>query len=303
MIRKSLAILLAAILMLSIGVVGVSAAEDEIAETGTSGKVYFQVPSDWSNVSTIFCHVWRIGGDPFFSWQAKKEKCKDEGNGLWSYDLSTLDSSTTVTGGIQNDGQFPPYAIIFSANTGMQTYDLELNLACAGDTVVAGETLRSPVDSEKTCLVARWKNNGGTYHPIIQIDSLGELFDPDNTGKDPIFNQQTGELIQPGTGNQGNTDASNNNGGNSGGTNNGGNSGGNNSGGSNNGGSNNSGTNSGGSNGGSNSGSGGSGGSGSNSVNSGQDTDMLFIALGAMLAAAAVVAVFIIIGKKKVKQS
>lgn len=278
MFKKVLSLALAAMLLLSVGVVGAFAAETDVETTAASGKVYFEVPADWKNFTTIFCHIWEVEGESFYSWQAKKEKCKDEGNGKWSYDLSTLDGSTTVTGGMQSGKS---YAIIFSNNNGLQTYDLNMGPDCAGDTVYTGETLRNPVDSEKTCLVARWRANGSKYHPVVQYDSLGDLFDPDNTGAEVQQSQAAEEDPSKAAENGGSSNGGSSNGGSSnGGSSNGGSS----NGGSSNGGSSNGGS----SNGGSSNGGGSSTGT-SNSVNSGEGTAVIFIAIGTMLAAAAIV--------------
>lgn len=164
------------------------------AETVPSGaendtKIYFEVPEDWINFSTIYCHIWERDGEAFFSWQTKKEKCKDEGNGIWSYDTSVLATSTTVSGGMRF---LSPYTVIFSNNLGQYTYDLAMSTECIGDTVYTGETVGSPISPKKIFLVARWRECGSFYHPIVQYDYFGNLIDPDNVG---IGNERPHEVI------------------------------------------------------------------------------------------------------------
>lgn len=52
------------------------------------------------------------------------------------------------------------YCVIFSADTGMQTYNTIMNGNCLGDTCyVTGNLLENPADSWKTCTEAAWKNH------------------------------------------------------------------------------------------------------------------------------------------------
>lgn len=190
MFKRFLSLALAVILVMSLGVIAISAAEVEIEDTEASGKIYFEVPGEWKNYKTIFCHIWEVGGDSFYSWQAKAERCVEESDGKWSYDLSALDKSKEVSGGMVADKK---YAVIFSADTGVQTYDLLMGLPCIGDTAYGKETIMNPVDSEKTCVVARWKANGKDFYPVVQIDSLGNLVDPDNKGKENLDQTQPQE--------------------------------------------------------------------------------------------------------------
>lgn len=159
MFKKILCLCMALVMIAGMAVIGVSAAEEEEA------KLYFQVPSDWNNYKKIFCHIWPYGGDALANWQSKKETCTDEGNGLYSYD-------PTKVGGL-SDGV--TYCIIFSADTGMQTYDAVMTTACYGDTLYCdGTTCENPEDSNKTALIARWKKNA-SYGPVLAITSIGNI--------------------------------------------------------------------------------------------------------------------------------
>ena len=187
--KRIFAIALAVVIVLSMAVVAVSAAEvsegavgadsnnsagaDTSSSTsGAGNKVYFDA-SGWKNVSIVYCHIWKRGGDAFFGWQAKKEKCTSEGGTKYSYDIDTLSQSTQLSGGLQN-GQ--DYCIIFSANTGKQTYDCTFGKACIGDTAkLTGKLIENPVDSEKKADEAVWSKNSGSYGPHLAFTSIGNI--------------------------------------------------------------------------------------------------------------------------------
>ncbi len=157
MFKKILCLAMILVMVASMAVIGVSAADT---------KIYFELPSDWNNVNAVFCHVWPVGGDAFFNWQSKKEKCVDEGNGIYSYDTKKLSGFGAGT-----------YCVIFSADTGMQTYDTVFSSACLGDTVYCdGTKFENPEDSNKTAVAAYWKNQSkSAYGPVLAITSIGNV--------------------------------------------------------------------------------------------------------------------------------
>ena len=158
MFKKILCLALALICVASMAVIGVSAADT---------KVYFEVPSDWKNYKSVFCHIWVYGGDSLASWQSKKEKCTLEDDGRYSYDPSKVGGLT--------DGEY--YGVIFSNDIGQQTYDTLMSTACFGDTLYCdGTTYENPQDSSKTGLAAFWKGQDrAQYGPIMQVTSIGNL--------------------------------------------------------------------------------------------------------------------------------
>lgn len=160
MFKKIISIVLALMVLVSMAAMAttVSAADN---------KIYFEVPSDWQNFKFVFCHIWVYNGDSLASWQSKKEKCVDEGNGIYSYDLSKV-------GGLEA-GQY--YGVIFSLDIGAQTYDTIMTTACIGDTLYCNDTIyENPQDSSKTCRAAFWKNqNPAQFGPVMQITSIGNL--------------------------------------------------------------------------------------------------------------------------------
>ena len=102
------------------------------AEDKTSSDyIYFQVPTEtsiaWKNFSLVFCHIWSEGNDggDFYAWQSKDERCTDLGNGYWAYDVTGLEFKEDAC-----------YAVIFSNENGMQTYNLSFTSDCLGDIVV-----------------------------------------------------------------------------------------------------------------------------------------------------------------------
>lgn len=170
-------ILAVLVLMLSAMTFTVSA-EDKTS----SDYIYFQVPTAssiaWKNFSIVFCHIWSEGNDggDFYAWQSKNERCIDLENGYWAYDVTGLEFKEDST-----------YAVIFSNENGLQTYNLTLTSDCLGDIVVCdGDTCVNPVDSAKQCTVARWLTNRDTVHPVAQIGSEGGMVDPDGISNDDI---------------------------------------------------------------------------------------------------------------------
>ena len=159
MIKKILCLMLALVCVASMAVIGVSAADDT--------TIFFEVPSDWNNYSTVYCHIWVYGGDSFAAWQSKKEKCTAVEGNLFAYDISKV--------GALEDGTY--YAVIFSTDAGWQTYDTLMGSACYGDTLYCeGTVYENPADSSKTALAAFWKGQDATvYGPVKQLTSIGNL--------------------------------------------------------------------------------------------------------------------------------
>lgn len=195
MFKKIASLVLAATMMIGTAAVSVSAAEadveavaaeesaavsadessevgaDSSSEVGAGSVVYFDVKaSGWGNVSKVFCHIWRADGSGDWpSWQTKKELCTyDKTTGIATYDLSKTGNDIK-----KSDGNV--YCVIFSANTGMQTYNTIMSGSCIGDTLYCnGEQIENPEDSEKKAAVAVWKNNPNCG-PEKKITSTGNI--------------------------------------------------------------------------------------------------------------------------------
>lgn len=184
MFKKILGIALALVLVLSMGIICASAAETDVAETGAAETISFDANSaGWKNFSQVYCHVWAWDGkDTWPVWQSKAERCTDNGDGTWSYDLSK-------TGNAIQSGR--TYCVIFSADTGVQTYDLCFNTSCIGDTAYCdGTTYENPADSNKTAQAAFWKS--GACGPVFQVTSIGNIagtYVPEETTPEEIFDK------------------------------------------------------------------------------------------------------------------
>lgn len=143
--------------MLAMGGLAVSAAStDENVGNGT--KIYFDIDSTgWENYTTIYCHIWRADGTgEWTNWQTRKEICTKEDNGLYSYDVAKTGNADEIV----QSGDHNYYCVIFSADTGMQTYNTIMNGNCLGDTCyVTGNLLENPAGSWKKCTEAAWKNH------------------------------------------------------------------------------------------------------------------------------------------------
>ena len=142
---------------------------DASSEVEAGNVIKFDVKkSGWNNVKTVFCHTWKVDGE-LPVWQSKSEKCNyDASTGIATYDLSKANYQIS-----KSDGK--NYLVIFSANTGMQTYDTVMSGACIGDTMYCtGEEIENPVDSEKKAKVAKWENHSDCG-PQKKITSTGKI--------------------------------------------------------------------------------------------------------------------------------
>lgn len=144
---------------------------DASSEVEAGNVIKFDVKkSGWNNVKTVFCHVWKADGSGDWpAWQSKKEKCKyDSSTGIATYDLSK--TGNTIS---KSDGRV--YCVIFSANTGMQSYNAIMSGNCIGDTLYCtGNQLENPEDSEKKANEAKWQNNSDCG-PEKKITSTGNV--------------------------------------------------------------------------------------------------------------------------------
>jgi hypothetical protein len=142
-------------------VVCASAADTSGSSSGAGSTIYFDA-SGWENVETVYCHIWKRGGEAFYTWQSKKELCKSVGDNIWAYDSPTLKSGED-------------YYIIFSCNTGKQTYECTFGTPCFGDTLkLTGNKVENPVDSEKKADEAVWTKSS-SYGPHLAFTSIGNI--------------------------------------------------------------------------------------------------------------------------------
>ncbi len=178
MFKKIISLMLVALTIISIGAIAVSAAEttdvtvsaDESSDVAAAANtITFEQPSDWKNVKAMYCHVWMCiddGSVKWPAWKSKAEKMTNNGDGTWTYDVSKLGANAI------DPNKGGAYAVIFAADTGMQTYNLVFGADCLGDTAYAtGTKFENPEDSAKTCIEAAWKS--GKYGPEKKILSTG----------------------------------------------------------------------------------------------------------------------------------
>ncbi len=187
MFKKILSVMLVALMIVSVGAVAVSAADvadvtvaadtssSEVAAEENSdvaaaaNTITFEQPDSWKNVKAMYCHVWMCVDDKSVkwpSWKSKAEKMTDNGDGTWTFDVSKLGANAI------DPNKGAAYAVIFAADTGMQTYNLVFGADCIGDTAyVTGNTFENPEDSAKSCTEALWRS--GKYGPEKKILSTG----------------------------------------------------------------------------------------------------------------------------------
>lgn len=147
---------------------------DAGSEAVSAGSVIkFDVKKSGWNLETtkkVYAHVWKADGSGKWpDWQSKKEQCTyDSSTGIATYDLSKTGNTISPS-----DGRV--YCVIFSANTGMQTYNTIMSGSCIGDTMYCtGEQIENPEDSEKKANVAVWENNPDCG-PEKKITSTGNI--------------------------------------------------------------------------------------------------------------------------------
>ncbi len=165
--RKFLCVVLA--IVLALGAFSVTAFASESVEYAGNPLNFDANTTGWKNYKKIFCHIWEYGGDSFYAWQSKKEACTDkDGDGIWTYDLD----AKAIT---FEEGKL--YAVVFSNENGLQTYNLLLDTTVIGDTAYCDGTIyENPEDSTKTAQAAFWRNqNPKEFGPELCITSIGNV--------------------------------------------------------------------------------------------------------------------------------
>ena len=137
-------------------------AESDAASTGANTIKYDNSGTNWAGPVQFYVYCPEDDTKPFGEWGSKKLNGTDEGNNIWSYDASALESGKQ-------------YCIIFADKTsGDQTYDLMMDTSCFGDTAKAtGNSIENPVDSNKTAKEAKWASS--SLGPRLQITSIGNV--------------------------------------------------------------------------------------------------------------------------------
>ena len=148
----------------------IPASAEQIAESGSSSKIYFDAATTgWSNYEYICCFLWDIDSyDDPIAWGSKKGRCTNEGDGIWSFDFDDHGISLYEGGS---------YYVMFSSDWNTDTYPLLIGPECFGDTAyVTGNTIENPADSSKWSYEAKWKNaDSSQFGPVLMITSIGNV--------------------------------------------------------------------------------------------------------------------------------
>ncbi len=143
---------------------------------GGEYKINFDVKkSGWNLVKSVYCHIWSTDGSPTSSgedwpaWQTKTELCTyNAETGIATFDLSKTGHEFS-----KDDGKV--YYVIFSSNTGIETYYTVMSGSCIGDTMYCnGQLIENPQDSAKKSNVAVWENNPDCG-PAKMVTSTGNI--------------------------------------------------------------------------------------------------------------------------------
>ncbi len=138
---------------------------DDIPSVGGKTINFYLYSTGWSSNSEVLFYVYEVStGEGLIPWGSKKLIGTNRGDGICSYDPSLMN----LVPGIQ-------YAIIFyDRKSGDQTYDLLFDTSCLGDIAYCtGNRLENPVDCNKTCKEAKWKNS--SLGSRLQITSIGNV--------------------------------------------------------------------------------------------------------------------------------
>ena len=123
MMKRLFCLTLVAVMLLSVFAFSFSAAEvNDKAVTGADVIKFDNSITKWTGPVQFF--VYDPEGEELIPWGSKKLNGTDEGNNIWSKDLSEY--------GLESGKQ---YCVIFcDASTGAQTYDLVFDASCFGKT-------------------------------------------------------------------------------------------------------------------------------------------------------------------------
>lgn len=145
-----------------------------IAESGKDiewmeSKIYFDVKSaGWIGYKRIMMYLYNVDtGDVLLPWASKKTAMTDEGNGIYSFDLSSFDLDFNTN-----------YVCVFNDDTGACTYDLLINTPCFGHTAYCtGKSIEDPVNYNKSVQEVKWDSSDVScvYDSPIAITSIGNV--------------------------------------------------------------------------------------------------------------------------------
>ena len=151
-------------------------AEADSEAVGSGNVVYFDTSTanGWGEnliKQGVFFFLRDIKEGEIITWGSKKGKMKSEGNGIYSYDLGEKDIE------LKSDHQ---YAVNFAAGDrwSVQTCDLLIGEPCFGHTAsCTGKLVENNIDSNKKNNEVFWDNgvDQSKYAPPLIITSIGNV--------------------------------------------------------------------------------------------------------------------------------
>ena len=209
MLKKSISVLLAVLMMVSVLTVGIvtAGATDYSGVTTDSGKLYFDANSTgWDMTdSKIAFYAFPLSDDvstPYKGWGGRRLQGSDaDKDGIWEFSPTNW----KLEDGVQ-------YKIIFAkadkTNAWVaQTYDLYFDTTCLGHIAYCNGTIyENPADSSKTALAAVFDGKDATeFGPVLQVSSIGNVVGTcPEQGKTPydifvdfisVVNSETGTTV------------------------------------------------------------------------------------------------------------
>ena len=182
--KKIFSLFLAIVIVVSMVTVAMVSTSANVDESGLNGKyskaIHFDVNSaKWgAGVKAVYCHIYNYSGTDgkeYTQWQTKGERCEyDKETGIATYYLQTgIDKGAYGLSTIDSSNK---WVIMFSANTGAETYTLLFNSNCFGDTVIADPNTKfeHTIDPEKLSIKISYKNNTNLTAPKC-ITSTGKI--------------------------------------------------------------------------------------------------------------------------------
>lgn len=142
-----------------------------------ANSLTFQIPYQWTDFTNIYCHIWDMEtGETYTNWQSNKEKCEIY------YDSVEYNADTNIGISLSYD---TVYGVIFSTDTGEQTYPAIYYFPLTHGTLCTGDTYVSSIEDEGSAsrLQAKWWN-GREYADLSAYENAFGLY------KNVIFSSQ-----------------------------------------------------------------------------------------------------------------
>lgn len=156
MCKKIVSVFIAVLMVASMATVAITSVS-AASPSFSGGTIYWECP--WDVAKQAYCHVYGSDGTALYDWQTKDEKMTLVEGNTWSYE---------VPAGAYDE-------VIFSIDTGAQTYDLVMTDDNIGDTAVTEKDnkIENPMDSNKSASRTTWKS--GKNGPHLAITSIGNI--------------------------------------------------------------------------------------------------------------------------------